>query len=169
MSDGKGCNCEARDSSECGCDADWTPQEVYDLRARVKEKDVRIAALEAENEENRKVIQVAANKLEIMGKSRDELEADKARLEGEVKRQDEHKVWLIAQLKEKDKKIELSKKFFDRHKEFVALQAQLQQYKDVMGKVREVLSKHALYLEELTPDVASDALDLLNSLEKSDE
>jgi hypothetical protein len=33
MADGKGCTCAAHSESECGCDADWTPQEVYDLRA----------------------------------------------------------------------------------------------------------------------------------------
>lgn len=32
MADGKGCTCSAWSESECGCDADWTPQEVYDLR-----------------------------------------------------------------------------------------------------------------------------------------
>jgi hypothetical protein len=38
MADGKGCKCGAYGSCECGCpDVDWTPQEVYDLRARVKE------------------------------------------------------------------------------------------------------------------------------------
>jgi hypothetical protein len=40
MADGKGCTCAAHSESECGCDADWTPQEVYDLRAeneRLKE------------------------------------------------------------------------------------------------------------------------------------
>ena len=40
MADGIGCKCCAYNESECGCDADWTPQEIYDLRAR-------IAALEA--------------------------------------------------------------------------------------------------------------------------
>ncbi len=46
MADGKGCKCNAYDKSECGCDADWTPQEVYDLRAeneRLKEAIRRIA------------------------------------------------------------------------------------------------------------------------------
>jgi hypothetical protein len=33
VADGKGCKCAAYDESECACDADWTPQEVYDLRA----------------------------------------------------------------------------------------------------------------------------------------
>jgi hypothetical protein len=33
MADGKECKCAAYSESECGCDADWTPQEVYDLRA----------------------------------------------------------------------------------------------------------------------------------------
>ena len=28
---GKGCRCMARDESECGCDADWTPRETYRL------------------------------------------------------------------------------------------------------------------------------------------
>jgi len=37
MADGKGCKCGAYDQSECGCDADWTPQVVYDLRAELKE------------------------------------------------------------------------------------------------------------------------------------
>jgi len=32
MADGKGCTCAAHSESECACDADWTPQEVYDLR-----------------------------------------------------------------------------------------------------------------------------------------
>ena len=41
MADGKGCICSAWNSSECACDADWTPQEVYDLRGenkRLREK-----------------------------------------------------------------------------------------------------------------------------------
>ncbi|NBT36107.1 MAG: hypothetical protein EBT03_11345 [Betaproteobacteria bacterium] len=33
MADGEGCTCAAHSEAECGCDADWTPQEVYDLRA----------------------------------------------------------------------------------------------------------------------------------------
>lgn len=36
MADGKGCVCAAYSSSECGCDADWTPQIVYDLRSENK-------------------------------------------------------------------------------------------------------------------------------------
>jgi hypothetical protein len=36
MADGKGCKCAAHSESECGCDADWTPQEVYDLRAEIE-------------------------------------------------------------------------------------------------------------------------------------
>lgn len=35
MSDGKGCKCAAYDESECGCDADWTPQELVDARAEI--------------------------------------------------------------------------------------------------------------------------------------
>lgn len=50
MADGKGCKCAAHSKSECGCDADWTPQEVYDLRAeneRLKEAIRRIAEQDA--------------------------------------------------------------------------------------------------------------------------
>jgi len=48
--DGVGCKCEARSEAECGCDADWTPQEVYDLRAeneRLKEAIRRVAEQDA--------------------------------------------------------------------------------------------------------------------------
>jgi len=50
MADGKGCKCAAHSESECGCDADWTPQEVYDLRAenkRLKEAIRRLAEQDA--------------------------------------------------------------------------------------------------------------------------
>lgn len=33
MSNGQGCTCNAWSENECACGADWTPQEVYDLRA----------------------------------------------------------------------------------------------------------------------------------------
>lgn len=36
MADGKGCVCHAYCEYECACGADWTPQEVYDLRAEVE-------------------------------------------------------------------------------------------------------------------------------------
>jgi hypothetical protein len=29
---GEGCECSAYSESECGCDVDWTPREVYELR-----------------------------------------------------------------------------------------------------------------------------------------
>jgi len=49
MADGNGCRCAAYSESECGCDADWTPQEVYDLRAkiaRLRLTDAERAAIE---------------------------------------------------------------------------------------------------------------------------
>ena len=36
MADGKGCICNAWNEGECACDADWTPQIVYDLRAQIE-------------------------------------------------------------------------------------------------------------------------------------
>jgi hypothetical protein len=50
MADGKGCKCAAYSESECACNADWTPQEVYDLRAeneRLKEAIRRLAEQDA--------------------------------------------------------------------------------------------------------------------------
>ena len=35
MADGKGCKYMAYSESECASDADWTPQEVYDLRTEL--------------------------------------------------------------------------------------------------------------------------------------
>jgi hypothetical protein len=29
---GQGCECHAHSEAECGCDVDWTPREVYELR-----------------------------------------------------------------------------------------------------------------------------------------
>jgi hypothetical protein len=42
MTDGKDCNCAAYGEHECACGADWTPQEVYDLR-KEKETLIKIA------------------------------------------------------------------------------------------------------------------------------
>ena len=33
---GQDCGCYAYNESECGCGADWTPSEVYELREQVK-------------------------------------------------------------------------------------------------------------------------------------
>lgn len=46
MADGKGCKCAAYDESECGCDADWTPQELVDARAEI----ARLRLTDAERE-----------------------------------------------------------------------------------------------------------------------
>ena len=32
---GQDCGCYAYSESECGCDADWTPSEVYELREKL--------------------------------------------------------------------------------------------------------------------------------------
>ena len=44
MSNGRGCNCAARSSHECGCDADWTSQETIDLRAKLASAETVLAA-----------------------------------------------------------------------------------------------------------------------------
>lgn len=45
MADGKGCKCAAYSESECACDVDWTPQEVYDLREKVQRLEEAIRRL----------------------------------------------------------------------------------------------------------------------------
>lgn len=42
MSNGKGCICGAYGECECGCGADWTPQEIYDLRKKVAELEAEL-------------------------------------------------------------------------------------------------------------------------------
>jgi len=44
MADGKDCKCWAHGECECGCGADWTPQEIYDLRSKLKEAEEKISA-----------------------------------------------------------------------------------------------------------------------------
>ena len=53
---GRECHCAAYSENECACGADWTPDEVYELRARVSEleaeKDMwqgKFYVVEAEN------------------------------------------------------------------------------------------------------------------------
>jgi hypothetical protein len=41
---GEGCECSARCSCECGCDVDWTPKEVYELKATIADMEIRHAA-----------------------------------------------------------------------------------------------------------------------------
>lgn len=57
---GEGCVCHAHSEAECGCDVDWTPREVYELRERAlaneaiatwkKTREERDAALIGYNE-----------------------------------------------------------------------------------------------------------------------
>lgn len=41
---GQGCKCHAHSEAECGCDVDWTPREVYELRATISDLETRHAA-----------------------------------------------------------------------------------------------------------------------------
>lgn len=52
--DGRDCICAAYSSAECGCDADWTPKEVY-------EKDKRIAELEATVSKYREALEIISS------------------------------------------------------------------------------------------------------------
>lgn len=46
MTDGKDCTCHAEGSCECGCGADWTPQELIDARAEIKKLKEQLAEKE---------------------------------------------------------------------------------------------------------------------------
>jgi hypothetical protein len=41
---GQGCLCHAHSEAECGCDVDWTPREVYELRATISDMEIRHSA-----------------------------------------------------------------------------------------------------------------------------
>ena len=41
---GKDCQCLAYNEYECGCDADWTPKEVYELKATIVDMEIRHSA-----------------------------------------------------------------------------------------------------------------------------
>jgi hypothetical protein len=41
---GEGCECLAHSEAECGCDVDWTPREVYELRSMISDMEIRHAA-----------------------------------------------------------------------------------------------------------------------------
>ena len=43
--EGKGCKCYAHNASECGCNVDWTPKEVYELRLERDEARVALARI----------------------------------------------------------------------------------------------------------------------------
>ena len=51
MSNGKACRCNAHCEHECCCDADWTPKEVYDLRAELAQRTAEVAKANAERDE----------------------------------------------------------------------------------------------------------------------
>ena len=64
--DGVDCTCAAWGACECGCDADWTPAEVYKLRARVRELERENGELRSvcdEAELNREGIKIAHKEL----------------------------------------------------------------------------------------------------------
>ncbi len=46
---GKGCLCHAHSEAECGCDVDWTPREVYELREECMEQ-ARLLGMSSERE-----------------------------------------------------------------------------------------------------------------------
>jgi hypothetical protein len=95
MADGKGCKCAAHSESECGCDADWTPQEVYDLRAenerlkkairRIAEQDATLSVCDGNvtvtmdatlTDEEREAIAYAAKIVRLSGKKVDRMRSD---------------------------------------------------------------------------------------------
>ena len=45
MADGEDCTCEAFTYLECCCNADWTPQIVYDQQARIKQLEKALNAI----------------------------------------------------------------------------------------------------------------------------
>jgi len=44
--EGQDCRCSAWSESECGCDVDWTPKEVYELRYKLAKAEARAELIE---------------------------------------------------------------------------------------------------------------------------
>lgn len=67
MSDGEGCICSARSEGECCCPADWTPQEVFDLRIEIADlkKELNKLLMESVIKENLKDQSIADLKKEV--------------------------------------------------------------------------------------------------------
>jgi hypothetical protein len=42
---GQDCQCHAHSEAECGCDVDWTPREIYELREQVKHLQSKIEGM----------------------------------------------------------------------------------------------------------------------------
>lgn len=89
MSNGQGCTCSAWSANECACGADWTPQEVYDLRAENNRLKAELASLTAGVK-----IQVPSNTMEYelsnwhrrgYGKAKEEMQKEIERLKAELK------------------------------------------------------------------------------------
>jgi hypothetical protein len=77
MADGEGCTCYAHSASECACDADWTPQIVYDQQAEIERLRKEVAALTIPGEVRvdpdyfqklRKIEEAAQNLLSVKGR-----------------------------------------------------------------------------------------------------
>ena len=69
---GRECHCAAHSENECACGADWTPDEVYELRARVEK-------LEAENAKLR-TIPLRYRRMEFNAQLQQEAETLHARI-----------------------------------------------------------------------------------------
>ena len=91
MSNGQGCTCNAWSENECACGADWTPQEVYDLRAENNRLKAELASLTAGVK-----IQVPSNTMEYelsnwhrrgygKAKAKEEMQKEIERLKAENK------------------------------------------------------------------------------------
>ena len=77
MADGEGCTCYAYSASECACDADWTPQIVYDQQAEIERLRKEVALLTIPGEVRvdpdyfqklRKIEEAAQNLLSVKGR-----------------------------------------------------------------------------------------------------
>lgn len=69
MSDGNGCKCGAYWRGECSCDVDWTPKEIYDLRAERDELKRKVENLEKCRIDQRRIehLKYLRAQLELVG------------------------------------------------------------------------------------------------------
>jgi hypothetical protein len=65
VSNGKGCKCNAHCEHECCCDADWTPKEVYDLRADLAQRTAEVAKANAERDRKAETVASLLNRIAL--------------------------------------------------------------------------------------------------------
>jgi len=131
MSDGIGCTCHARSESECCCDVDWTPQEIYELRQRVAELTDEVGIMHLNLAACEKELAVKQQQVNAFygGNPKGGVVADLEQKLATVEK--ERDMWKETDIRDAARVDELAK-------QFAASQAREQQLRDALEKIARV-------------------------------